>query len=177
MNEIGELPKDFWKKIPKGEVGSAFTEYVVDETPFEWELFSEWKKNAGKAVLGKIANDTMEAITAPTRIEDSRFIQFVDLLIGYSGRMAEPARANSLYDEYLAEYLDKDAIEHIANTMVENHERIDTFAGNLDSERKELFSDRISAITAKINPESKGYKILIELRDKLKPEEVENEDE
>lgn len=177
LNEIGELPKDFWKKIPKGEVGSAFTEYVVDETPFEWELFSEWKKNAGKAVLGKIANDTMEAITAPTRIEDSRFIQFVDLLIGYSGRMAEPARANSLYDEYLAEYLDKDAIEHIANTMVENHERIDTFAGNLDSERKELFSDRISAITAKINPESKGYKILIELRDKLKPEEVENEDE
>lgn len=176
LNEIGELPKDFWKKIPKGEVGSAFTEYVVNETPFEWELFSEWKKNAGKAVLGKIANDTMEAITAPTKIEDSRFIQFVDLLIGYSGRMLEPVRANSLYDEYLAEYLDKDATEHIANSMVENHERIETFAGNLDLERKELLSEKISGIAAKIDQESKGYKILIELRNKVKPEEVEDED-
>ena len=177
LSEIGELPKDFWKKIPKGEVGRVFTEYVVDGTPLEWNLFGEWKKNMGNAVLSKIANDTMEAITAPTKIEDSRFVKFVDLFIGYSGRMVEPARADSLYDEYLAEYLDKDATEHIANTIAKNHERMEVFASNLDLERKELLSDRISAIATKIGPESKGYKILIELRDKVKPAEVENEDE
>ena len=176
LNEIGELPKDFWKKIPNGEVGSVFAGYVVEGTPLEWNLFSEWKKNTGKAVLGKIANDTMEAITAPTTIEDVRFIQFVDLLIGYSGRMTEPQRANSLYDEFLAEYLDKNATDQIANTMFKNHERIEDFASNLDHERKELLSDRIDAISKKIDIESEAYKILIELRDKVKPEIV-NEDE
>ena len=176
LNEIGELPNDFWRKIPKGEVGSAFTGHVVNETPFKEELFSEWKKNMGKAVLGKIANDTMDAITAPTKIEDSRFIQFVDLLIGYSGRMDEPSRAKSLYDEYLSEYLEKDAAEHIANTLVVNHERIESFAVNLDVERKELLSDRIGAIAEKIGAEFEGYKILMELKDKVKPEEIENEE-
>jgi len=176
LNEISELPNNFWKKIPKGEVGSVFTGYVVDETPFEWDLFSEWKKNVGKAVLGKIANDTMDAITAPTTIEDLRFIQFVDLLIGYSGRMTEQKRANSLYDEFLAEYLDKDATEHIAKTLLENRERIEAFATNLDQERKELLSDRIGAIAEKIDSKSEGHKILIELKDKVRPEEIENEE-
>lgn len=177
LNEIGELPKDFWRKIPTGEVGSVFTGYVVEETPIIWNLFSEWKKNMGKAVLGKIANDTMEAITAPTTIEDFRYIQFVDLLIGYSGRMTDPKRANSLYDEFLAEYLVKNATEHIAKTLLENHERIEAFAANLDQERKELLSDRIGAIAEKIEKESEGYKGLIALRDKVKPEVPENEDE
>ena len=177
LNEIGELPKDFWKKIPTGEVGSTFTAYVVDGTPIIWNLFSEWKKNMGKAVLGKIANDTMEAITAPTKIEDLKFIQFVDLLIGYSGRMTDPKRANSLYDEFLTEYLVKNATEHIAKTLLENHERIEAFATNLDQERKELLSERIGAIAEKYDPESEGYKGLIYLRDKVKPEVPENEDE
>ncbi len=176
LNEIGELPRDFWKKIPTGEVGSTFTAYVVDETPIRWNLFSEWKKNMGKAVLGKIANDTMEAITAPTTIEDLRFIQFVDLLIGYSGRMTDPKRANSLYDEFLAEYLEKDDTEHIAKTLLKDHERIEAFATNLDQERKELLSDRIGVIAEKIDPESEGHKILIELRDNVRPEEIENEE-
>lgn len=176
LNEIGELPKDFWKKIPTGEVGSTFTAYVVDGTSIRWNLFSEWKKNMGKAVLGKIANDTMEAITAPTTIEDLRFIQFVDLLIGYSGRMTEPKRANTLYDEFLAEYLDKGATEYIAKTLFRNYERIEVFATNLDQERKELLSDRIGAIAEKIDPESEGHKILIELRDKVRPEKIENEE-
>lgn len=176
LNEIGELPKDFWKKIPTGEVGSTFTAYVVDGTSIRWNLFSEWKKNMGKAVLGKIANDTMEAITAPTTIEDLRFIQFVDLLIGYSGRMTEPKRANTLYDEFLAEYLDKGATEYIEKTLFRNYERIEVFATNLDQERKELLSDRIGAIAEKIDPESEGHKILIELRDKVRPEKIENEE-
>lgn len=176
LNEIGELPKDFWKKIPTGEVGSTFTAYVVDGTSIRWNLFSEWKKNMGKAVLGKIANDTMEAITAPTTIEDLRFIQFVELLIGYSGRMTDPKRANTLYDEFLAEYLDKDATDHLAKTLFKYHERIEVFATNLDQERKELLSERIGAIAEKIDPESEGHKILIELRDKVRPEEIENEE-
>ena len=176
LNEIGELPKDFWKKIPTGEVGSTFTAYVVDGTSIRWNLFSEWKKNMGKAVLGKIANDTMEAITAPTTIEDLRFIQFVELLIGYSGRMTDPKRANTLYDEFLAEYLDKGATEYIAKTLFRNYERIEVFATNLDQERKELLSERIGAIAEKIDPESEGHKILIELRDKVRPEEIENEE-
>lgn len=177
LNEIGELPKDFWKKIPTGEVGSTFTGYVVDANPIIWNLFSEWKKNMGKAVLGKIANDTMDAINAPTTIEDLKFIQFVDLLIGYSGRMAEQKRANTLYDEFLAEYLDKNATDHIANTLLKYHERIEAFATNLDQERKELLSDRIGAIAEKIDSKSEGYKGLIDLRDKVKPEVPENVDE
>lgn len=177
LNEIGELPKDFWKKIPTGEVGSTFTEYVVDANPIIWNLFSEWKKNMGKAVLGKIANDTMDAINAPTTIEDLRFIQFVDLLIGYSGRMTEQKRANTLYDEFLAEYLDKNATDHIANTLLKYHERIEAFATNLDQERKELLSDRIGAIAEKIDSKSEGYKGLIDLRDKVKPEVPASEDE
>ena len=176
LNEIGELHKDFWKKIPTGEVGSTFTAYVVDGTSIKWNLFSEWKKNMGKAVLGKIANDTMEAITAPTTIEDLRFIQFVELLIGYSGRMTDPKRANTLYDEFLAEYLNKDATDHLAKTLFKYHERIEVFATNLDQERKELLSERIGAIAEKIDPESEGHKILIELRDKVRPEEIENEE-
>lgn len=177
LKEIGELPNDFWKIIPRGEVGSAFTEYVVDGTPLEENLFSEWKKNVGNAVLGKIANDTMDVIKAPTTIEDVRFIQFVDLLIGYSGRMTEPQRANSLYDEFLAEYLNKDAPDYIANTLLKYHERIEVFASNLDQERKELLSERIGAIAEKYDSESKGYKALIALRDKVKPEVPENEGE
>lgn len=177
LKEIDELPNDFWKKIPRGEVGSAFTGYVVEGTPLVWNLFSEWKKNMGKAVLGKIANDTMEAITAPTTIDDIGFIQFVDLLIGYSGRMSDPKRANSLYDEFLAEYLDKDATEHIANTLLKNHERIEAFATNLDQERRGLLSERIGAIAEKIDHESVGYKVLIDLRDRVRPDEPKNKDD
>jgi hypothetical protein len=177
LKEIGELPNDFWKKIPRGEVGSAFTEYVVDGTPLEENLFSEWKKNVGNAVLGKIANDTMDVIKAPTTIEDVRFIQFVDLLIGYSGRMTEPQRANTLYDEFLAEYLHKNAPDDLANTLLKYHKRIEAFAANLDQERKELLSDRIGAIAEKIDSNSEGYKFLIDLRDKVKPEMPENVDE
>jgi hypothetical protein len=177
LNEIGELPKDFWKKIPTGEVGSTFTAYVVDGKSIRWNLFSEWKNNMGKAVLGKIANNTMDAITAPTTIEAFRFIQFVDLLIVYSGRMTEPKRANTLYDEFLAEYLEKDDTEHIAKTLLKYHERIEAFATNLDQERKELLSDRIGAIAVKIDSKSEGYKGLIDLRDKVKPEVPASEDE
>jgi hypothetical protein len=46
----------------------------------------------------------------------------------------------------------------------------------LDQERKELLSDRIGAIAEKIDPESEGHKILIELRDKVRPEKIENEE-
>lgn len=176
LNEIGELSKDFWKKIPKGEVGSAFIGYVVEGNSLVWNLFSEWKKNVGNAVLGKIANDIMEAITAPTTIEDVRFIQFVDLLIGYSGRMTEPQRANSLYDEFLAEYLKKNDTEHIARSIIKYHERIDAFAMNLDQERKELLSEWLNSIAEKLGSESEGYKVLMDLRDKVKPVEPEKED-
>lgn len=177
LNEIGELPKDFWRKIPTGEVGSVFTGFVVEETQIIWNLFTEWKKNMGKAVLGKIANDTMDAITAPTTIKDFGFIQFVDLLIGYSGRMTEQKRANTLYDEFLAEYLEKNDTKHIAKTLLKYNERIEAFATNLDQERKELLSERIGVIAEKIGSESEEYKGLIDLRGKVKPKEPENNDD
>ena len=60
--------------------------------------------------------------------------------------------------------------------MLKYHERIEVFASNLDQERKELLSERIGAITEKYDSESKGYKALIALRDKVKPEEPENEE-
>ena len=119
----------------------------------------------------------MDAIKAPTTIEDVRFIRFVDLLIGCSGRMVEPQRANTLYDEFLAEYLNKDAPDNIANALFKYHERIEAFAANLDQERKELLSDKIGAIAGKIDSKSEGYKVLIDMRDKVKPEVTENEDE
>ncbi len=67
-------------------------------------------------------------------------------------------------------------LDHIVKTMAENHERIESFAAYLDLERKELLSDRIRVIAEKIDTESDGHKVLKELRDMVKPEKLENED-
>lgn len=171
LNECGELPKDFWIKIPVDQVTQAFISYIVNNRTFNIELFNVWKTNVKKAVLAKLANDTMDSIDNPKRVEELRFVQFVDLLLAYSERAKDVTRANSIYDDFVADYLSKNMNEHIGQFLCDHQKEFTSFASALNEERRELIADKLENLMSHIKEEAPAYKKISEICNTIKRQE------
>ena len=169
LNECDELPKDFWSKIPVDQISEAYISYVANNKTFDSDLFFAWKQESKKAVLAKLANDAMDAIENPKHIEESRFVQFVSLLLSNSERVKDPSKANAIYDDYVADYLSKNSHEHITQHLCEYQKEILLFASALDDDRKELMVEKLNALLAHIDENTSAYEKILNLRNTITP--------
>lgn len=163
LDEIGVISANFWNNIPKEQIYKAFTEYVINGTTLDTVLFNKWKRYASKATLAKLANNTLYAISNPKSIKAQSFMSFVELLWENSEIIKNEKRADGIYDDYISEYLSKEAKENICQFIYTHTSQVETFIRMISDDRKKLIVAQLEKISTAVQEGSAVSNVLSNL--------------